>query len=149
VKAFQGGEEIERYLVNCRRILKALTTWICAKLETAGVHVAKPDGAFYLLPDFEPLREQLQSRGIRDSATLCERLLTETGVAILPGSSFGRPPHELTARIACVDFDGAKALAAAEQMNPDAELGEAFISNYCEKVTMAISTICVWLAASR
>ncbi len=149
VKAFQGGEEIERYLFNCRRILRELTAWICTTLKGAGVFVAKPDGAFYLLPDFEPLRENLHRRGISNSAVLCEQLLQETGVAILPGSSFGRPAGELTARIACVDFDGAKALAAAEQISADRELGETFLSNYCEKVTTAITIICEWLTVSR
>ncbi len=148
VKAFQGGEEIERYLANCRRILKALTSWICAKLDAAGVLVARPDGAFYLLPDFEPLRENLERKGIRNSAHLCERLLQETGVAILPGSSFGRPANELTARIACVDFDGSRALAAVEQMASDRELGEDFILNYCERVAVAITKTCDWLAAT-
>ncbi len=145
VKAFQGGAEIEHYLVNCRRILAALTDWICAKLASAGVVVARPDGAFYLLPDFEPLRGKLDKRGIKNSSSLCERLLQETGVAILPGSSFGRPANELTARIACVDFDGAKALAAAEQIGADRELGDDFLADYCEKVIVATTKICEWL----
>ena len=144
VRAFQGGEQIERYLCNCRRILKALTDWIWDQLTAVGITVARPDGAFYMLPDFEPLREQFQARGIRDGATLCRRLLQETGVAILPGSSFGRPVTELTARIACVDFDGAKALAAAEQLGADAELDEVFLRNYCEKMVTAIEKMCAW-----
>ena len=43
-----------------------------------------------------------------------QKLLEDTGVALLPGSVFGRPEDELTARFAYVDFDGAKALAAVE-----------------------------------
>lgn len=144
VKAFQGGDQIERYLVNCRRILKALTDWIVNRFEDSGISVARPDGAFYMLPDFEPLRSTLQTRGIRDGATLCRRLLQETGVAILPGSSFGRPLSELTARVACVDFDGAKALAAAEQISPEDPIDEVFLLNYCEKVLTAIDRICEW-----
>lgn len=147
VRAFQGGEEIERYLINCRRILKELSEWICIALRKVGVLVAKPDGGFYLLPDFEPLREKLLKRGIDNSAVLCERLLQDTGVAILPGSSFGRPTDELTARIACVDFDGAKALAASEQISPDKTLGDAFLSNYCEKVVAATTRMCEWISA--
>ena len=149
VKAFQGGEEIERYLFNCRRILKELTEWICTTLRAAGIMVAQPDGAFYLLPDFEPLRERLQGRGIANSEVLCRRLLQEVSVAILPGSSFGRPAAELTARIACVDFDGAKALAAAEQIRPDQALGADFLSTYCEKVVAATTKICEWVAEER
>lgn len=144
VKAFQGGDQIERYLMNCRRILKALTDWVVNRFEGSGISVARPDGAFYMLPDFEPLRSTLQTRGISDGATLCRRLLQETGVAILPGSSFGRPQSELTARIACVDFDGAKALAAAEQISPEDPIDEVFLLNYCEKILTAIDRICEW-----
>jgi aspartate aminotransferase len=53
----------------------------------------------------------------------------------------------LTARIACVDFDGAKALAAVEQIGADRELGETFLSDYCEKVVVAITKTCEWLNA--
>ena len=47
-----------------------------------------------------------------------EKLLEETGVAILPGSAFGRPETELTARMAYVDFDGAKMLTALQKLEP-------------------------------
>jgi aspartate aminotransferase len=49
---------------------------------------------------------------IRSSGQLCEALRQETGMAILPGTEFGRPATNLTAHPATVDFDGAKALQA-------------------------------------
>ncbi len=64
VKAFQGSVEIERYLSHSRRILKALADWIWTRMTAAGIDVAKPDGAFYMLPDFEPLRAQLEKEGL-------------------------------------------------------------------------------------
>jgi len=145
VRAFQGGSELENYLVQSRRILKALSIWIWNRLNQAGVSVARPDGAFYMFPDFEPLREKLGARGINNGEELCRRLLQETGVAILPGSSFGRPSEELTARLAFVDFDGSKVLAAAEQINVDLPLDDDFLQQYCEKVLTAIQLICNWL----
>ncbi len=147
VKAFQGGDQIERYLCQCRRILKALAEWITDQFDKAGIAVARPDGAFYMLPNFEPLRAKLQQKGITDSVALCRRLLEDTGVAILPGSSFGRPKAELTARIAFVDFDGSRALAAVEQLGFDDEVDEKFLRNYCEKVLVAIERICDWVTA--
>ena len=108
VEAFAGGPFIDRYLVDCRRVLRALG-WHCARvLEEAGVEVVAPKGAFYLFPDFSPYRQRLAARGIRSSLELSERLLEDTGVATLPGSSFGRPHTELTLRMAYVDFDGAR-----------------------------------------
>ena len=46
VRAFQGGDLIERYLHNSRKILSALSDWIWNKLTAAGISVAKPDGGF-------------------------------------------------------------------------------------------------------
>lgn len=145
VKAFKGGTDLERYLSQSRRILKSLSEWIWNRLNDAGVTVARPDGAFYMFPDFEPLREKLVARGIVDGEQLCARLLQETGVAILPGNCFGRPDHELTARMAFVDFDGAKVLAAAEQVPADKPLDDEFLQCYCEKVITAIKLLCEWL----
>ncbi|MEE4252835.1 MAG: aminotransferase class I/II-fold pyridoxal phosphate-dependent enzyme [Desulfuromusa sp.] len=145
VKAFQGGADLERYLFQSRRILKALSDWIWKRLSNAGVSVAKPDGAFYMFPDFEPLRGKLTARGIHNGAELCDQLLQDTGVAILPGDCFGRPEEELTARLAFVDFDGAKVLAAAEQITADLPLDDEFLRQYCEKVLTAIQLICDWL----
>lgn len=145
VKAFQGGPELERYLLQSRRILKAQSDWIWQRLAGTGIDLARPDGAFYMFPDFEPLRDKLAARGINDGEELCRRLLQETGVAILPGSCFGRPKEELTVRLAFVDFDGARALAAAEQIAAEQALDDDFLKQYCEKVLEAIQRICHWL----
>ncbi len=145
VSAFKGGDELEYYLMQSRRILRSMSGWIWQSLSDAGVKVARPDGAFYMLPDFEPLRPQLEARGIMNSEQLCQRLLDETGVAMLPGSCFGRPEQELTVRLAFVDFDGARSLAAAEQIPADQELNDDFLRQYCEKVLTAIDRVCAWL----
>ena len=89
--------------------------------------------------------DRLAERGIYTSEELCTRLLDDVGVAILPGSSFGRPPEELTARVAYVDFDGARALAAAEVLAKDANLDEEFLRTYCDCVLRAVDAICDWL----
>lgn len=145
VRAFNGGDELERYLMQSRRVLRSLSGWIWTSLSKAGLEVARPDGAFYMFPDLAPFRQRLAARGILNSEQLCQRLLEETGVAILPGSHFGRPEHELTVRMAFVDFDGARALAAAEQISAEQELDEDFLRQYCEKVLTAIDRLCSWL----
>jgi aspartate aminotransferase len=145
VRAFSGGTRIEEYLWTSRRILKALCERIIEKLRAADIKVSMPDGAFYMLPDFSPMRDKLAERGIKTGPQLCERLLEETGVAILPGSSFGRPENELTARMAFVDFDGARALAAADNQPAGQPLNGAFLETYCPKVMTAIDEICAWV----
>ncbi len=144
VRAFSGGAEIEVYLHRSRQILKALGRRLAARLKQAGINVNTPRGAFYLFPDFCPGAERLRRRGIATSSQLCEALLEDTGVAILPGSNFGRPDDELTARIAYVNFDGARALAMAQLAPTHKPLDEEFLRNYCSGVLRSIDLICDW-----
>jgi aspartate aminotransferase len=145
VQAFHGGVDIERYLWHARRILSALGGRCVDLLRSAGVRVHAPDGAFYLYPDFTEHRESLTARGIHNSRELCRRLIEETGVAILPGVSFAQPHDALTARIACVDFDGARALAASENIPLHEPLPEDFIDNWCERVVQGVERLAEWV----
>jgi aspartate aminotransferase len=145
VRAFQGGLRIERYLWYSRKILGALGKWITRRLDDAGLEVDRPKGGFYVFPDFAPFRDKLRERGVTTSPELCEFILKDLGIALLPGAEFGRPAHELTTRIAYVDFDGARALAAAEVLPKDRPLDEAFLQTYCVQVVTAIERLCEWL----
>ena len=145
VRAYEGGLEIERYLFNSRRVLRAIGDYITDAFRATGIEVARPDGGFYLFPSFERFRDRLAARGIGDSVQFCTRLLDETGVAILPGSEFGRPVEELTARIAFVDFDGARALVTAEAVPPESALPDSFVEEHCLQVTNAVARVCDWL----
>ncbi|MEC7520835.1 MAG: aminotransferase class I/II-fold pyridoxal phosphate-dependent enzyme [Myxococcota bacterium] len=147
VTAFEGGAGIERYLQNSRRILSALGRWCARHLRGAGVECPQPVGGFYLFPDFSAHAEALAARGITDAPTLCARLLDETGVAILPGSQFGRPPEELTARLAYVDFDGDRALEAVAVIPKEQPLDETFLKRHCGKVVAAIQAMARWVEA--
>jgi aspartate aminotransferase len=141
VVAFEVGPEIQRYLAGARRILRAIGERVHEELESIGAAVAVPRGAFYVFPDFGPLRERLARRGITTSVSLCEQLLTETGVALLPGQVFGRPPSELTARLAYVDFDGAAALVAENSVAKDEPLDAAFLEARAPRVIEALTEI--------
>lgn len=145
VRAYEGGIEIERYLWNSRRVLKRLGHEVADRLQTAGILVDKPQGGFYLFPDFAPYREVLARQGIRSSAEFCEQLLEQTGVAMLPGSEFGRPADEITARMAFVDFDGGRALVSAESVPLDTDLPDDFLDQHCPSVLTAIDRLCGWL----
>jgi aspartate aminotransferase len=144
--AFREDDEIDEYLVQSRRILRSLGRHLAATLGEAGASVEDPQGAFYLFPDFGPKREALKERGITTSAQLCEQLLADTGVALLPGRDFGRPAHELTARIAYVNFDGAEALEAAERVLGDEDLSESFLQAFCPGPLTAVERLCDWLS---
>lgn len=143
--AFQGGQWIENYLAQSRKILHALSEFVYQNLHNAGLRVAPAEGGFYLFPDFTPFNDLLSSRNINDSETLCNSLLEQTGVAILPGSAFGMTPREMQARLAFVDFDGERALKAVENHPLHKPLSIEFLEKYCSRVTTAIERLTDWL----
>lgn len=145
VRAFKGGIDIERYLRNSRRVLKALGLLIHRKLRKAGIASPKPQGAFYLFCNFGQFKDKLKNRQISTSVQLASRLLEDTGVAILPGSAFGRPEDELTTRLAFVDFDGAKTLADVETISPDREIDEDFLQHHAGQILEAVDLVCDWV----
>jgi aspartate aminotransferase len=145
VRAFQGGSDIDAYLSGSRRVLSALGEHIHTTLRAGGVDCPRPDGAFYLFPDFGVARDRLAGRGIGTSAELCEALLRDTGVAMLPGSEFGRPGEELTCRLAYVDFDGGAALAAMARAPGSAAPEAALLRAHCGRVCEAIDRLVDWL----
>ena len=145
VRAFKGGIQIERYLWHVRRILEHLGNRCTEILRGANIQIHTPEGAFYLFIDFSPLSTKLKKRGITNSKKLCEELLKDTGVAILPGEAFQRPPEELTARLAYVNFDGAKALGMSETIPLSENLPEDFADNCCISVIQGIQKIAAWV----
>jgi aspartate aminotransferase len=149
VKAFRGGVQIERYLWHARRVLAALASRSVTILRQAGIRVHMPIGAFYLFLDFTPLTDRLGARGIDGSKALCDRLLEETGVAVLPGVAFARSRSELTARLSYVDFDGDRTLAASENIPLDHELPGEVVERCCGRVLEGVQRISDWATCSR
>lgn len=59
-----------------------------------GVDCLLPAGAFYVFPSVTGLLgRELAGRRVETDADLCELLLEETGVSLVPGSAFGAPGH--------------------------------------------------------
>lgn len=144
IQAFMCGAEIENYLWHARKILSLLGNNTAAILRKGNILLNNPTGGFYLFIDFSLLQEKLHKRGITNSIQLCERLLNECGVAILPGSDFNRPIEELSARISYVDFDGAKALSASYTVPLHDTLPKDFLMKYCSNVIDAATIIADW-----
>jgi aspartate/methionine/tyrosine aminotransferase len=59
-----------------------------------GVHCIEPQGAFYCFPSFiGVLGREIAGRRPNDTLELCELLLEEAKVAIVPGEAFGAPGY--------------------------------------------------------
>ena len=145
VQAFKGGNDIEEYLWHVRKILSHLGKEGVQILKRGAVKVYDPTGGVYLFLDFSEYTKKLHSKGITTSKELCLRLLDDTGVAILHGSSFSRPDDEFTARMAYVDFDGAGALATSRTIPLHTRLPLDFSKVNCPKVIEGVTEIVKWL----
>ncbi|MBT4728998.1 MAG: pyridoxal phosphate-dependent aminotransferase [Bacteroidetes bacterium] len=142
IRAFQMGDDIDLYLHHSRRILKTIAKNITHTLNNIYVDVQLPHGGFYIFPDFGYYKDKLAKKGVTSSYELCNKILSETGVAMLPGSDFGRDQSELTCRIAYVDFDGKRALEYADK-HPD--LGIGFMDEVSPNIKHAIEKLGNWL----
>ncbi|MBY4676335.1 aminotransferase class I/II-fold pyridoxal phosphate-dependent enzyme [Marinobacterium sp. CAU 1594] len=144
VWAFEDSSELTSYQRDCRAILSGLGRHCWQRLQAAGAELPEPSGGFYLFPSFEPLRAQLEARGVSNGRQLADRLLGDTGVAVLPGECFGRPAEELSLRLAFVDFDGTRALAGLTNASrPE----EHWLRRYCAPVVTAIDLMVDWLGS--
>lgn len=139
IRAYEGGPEIDQYLDRSRKVLKRLSDYLVDRLLAMEIEVLRPDGAFYLFPDFEHFREKLEAREIYTSVELCNAMLEEAGVAMLPGHDFGRKPEELTVRMAFVDFDGTKALQQIDTAD------DGFLQQCCPNMIAAMDALASWL----
>ena len=145
VTAFEENNEIEDYLLHARRILSCLGGWCARTLNEAGVRVHAPEGGFYLLMDFAEIAHRLREAGIRNGRHLCEEILSDTGVALLPGEDFNRPQDELTARMAYVAFDGDAALKRSVEITGGAPLDPEALEASCAPTFEGVRRLVDWL----
>jgi aspartate aminotransferase len=101
VKAFK--DDHSSYIDNVKKILFCAGTYVYENLKSNVINISKPEGGFYLFPEF--LNAKFLS-----SAEMCKDILNKTGVALLPGSDFGLDEKKMIARLSYTDFDGANFL---------------------------------------
>ncbi len=145
ITAFNGGDDIDHYLKQSRRVLKVVGEYVHRRLSEMGAVVRKPEGAFYVFPDFSSFSERLANRDIKTSQAFCSALLEDTGVAILPASDFGFVPDHMGARLAFVDFDGAQSLVLAGGDYAEKELADDFVQQACPRIVLAMENMERWL----
>lgn len=65
---------------------------ICSTLEELGFSVPWPEGSYYVLADFSPLRDRFE--GFEDDVTACKTLIESAGIGTVPGHSFYHRPED-------------------------------------------------------
>jgi len=101
-------------------------------LKSNKVLIQKPEGGFYLMPEF------LNSR-FKTSEEMCNNILDKSGVALLPGSDFGFKPNKMLARLSFTDFDGENFLRNLKNgKKPDTETIKKYAPNIVEGTTKLV-----------
>lgn len=145
LKAYSDFEEFRPFIQKTCEIYKYVLNYLHSSLLDIGLNCPKPAGSFYVFPDFENYKEKLRERRILSSRRLCDVLLEETGLAVLPGSDFYMPATSLSCRVAGVDFDGVEVLETwpgAENVNQDyLDMKMAKIGQGCRCLERFIETL--------
>ena len=131
VEAYDG--DFKEYKKKTINILNSVGTYVFNNLKSNKVLLNPPQGAFYLMPEFP-------NRKFKNSTELCETILDETGVAMLPASDFGFNPKRMLTRLCYIDFDGTKFLNAVNSM----EIDDLTIEKYAPNVVEGIKKLSIW-----
>ncbi|XP_067936386.1 aspartate aminotransferase-like [Watersipora subatra] len=138
-------ESCKDFMYHTRRILHAVSIMCVKKLRAVGVRVHKSHAGYYIHPDFSNFREDLGRRSIFTGQQMCDAILAETKVALLPGAILHlEEPNSLTTRLCYVNFDGIKALEVSREIGLDQKLGEDFVDCYCQPTVEAIESLAAW-----
>jgi aspartate aminotransferase len=138
IKAYEFDKDLQDYVLDCTTILKYIANYIYKELTVMDVVCTKPQGAFYMLIDFENYRKQLFNLKIFNVSDLTAYLLDNYNVALLPGTDFYFPKESLTCRLATVDFEGAKVYDAFKDGN---NLDISFIKRFTPLISEGLKQI--------
>jgi aspartate/methionine/tyrosine aminotransferase len=122
LEAYGNFEAVRPFIKKTCEIYRFAGDYMLKRLTGMGLNCPKPEGSFYLFPDFDQFRETLRRKGILTGIRLCDILLDQARVAVLPGSDFYLPATNLGVRAAFVDYDGEAVLDAwtgARDMTPE------------------------------
>jgi len=122
------------YIKNSRNILKAIGEYTYENLKSNKILINKPQGGFYLMPEF-------LNKKFNTSSEMCDNILKETGVALLPGSDFGFDKKKMLARLSFTDFNGQKFM---NQTQNGQSITNDLISKLSPKIVQGIDRLKKW-----
>ena len=144
VAGFEISKEIDEYFDVTRSIHQIMGDYTYHALTAIdGVKATKPDATFYLLADFNAFAPDLQKAKINTSQKLSESLIVHPyHTAIVGGDSLVLERTDFSARIAYVDYDGAKVYQKYLENKPKSHSEKLeFVKNYAPKVVAGIDMI--------
>lgn len=132
VEAYRGDHS--KYLNAIKKILSFTGNYVYENLKSNAINVTKPEGGFYLFPEFTNAR-------FSSSSEMCKNILNKTGVALLPGSDFGVDSEKMLARLSYTDFNGDNFLA---NIKGSKNLNNIDINKFAPNIAEGISKLKDW-----
>ena len=132
IKAYE--QDHSKYINKSKNILGAIGNYVYENLRSNKVLINKPQGGFYLMPEF--LNKKFNS-----SSEMCDSILNDTGVALLPGSDFGFEQTKMLARLSFTDFDGQEFMSKIED-NQNIDNDE--INKFAPKIVEGVDKLKKW-----
>ena len=129
--AIKGNPPLDEMSKN---ILCAVGNYVYENLKSNKILINKPQGGFYLMPEF--LNKKFNS-----SSEMCDSILNDTGVALLPGTDFGFNPSQMLARLSFTDFDGQEFMNKIED---NQKIENDHIANLAPKIIEGVDKLKKW-----
>ena len=132
IKAYENDHS--NYINKSRNILSAVGNYVYENLKSNKVLINKPQGGFYLMPEF-------LNKVFNSSSEMCDSILNDTGVALLPGSDFGFAQTQMLARLSFTDFDGQEFMSKIED---NKKIDNDHIAKFAPKVVEGVDKLKRW-----
>ena len=132
IKAYE--QDHSNYINKSKNILGAIGNYVYENLRSNKVLINKPQGGFYLMPEF--LNKKFNS-----SSEMCDSILNDTGVALLPGSDFGFEQTKMLARLSFTDFDGQEFMNKIED---NQKIDNDEINKFAPKIVEGVDKLKKW-----
>jgi aspartate aminotransferase len=132
IEAYKGDHSA--YLNTVRKILSFVGNYVYENLKSNVINVTKPEGGFYLFPEFTNAK-------FSSSSEMCKDILNKTGIALLPGSDFGLDSNKMLARLSYTDFDGTNFLRNTLGSN---KLDDADLKKNAPNIVDGVSLLKRW-----
>ena len=132
VEAYQGDHSA--YLNATKKILSFTGNYVYENLKSNVINITKPEGGFYLFPEFTNAK-------FSSCSEMCKDILNKTGVALLPGSDFGLDSNKMFIRLSYTDFDGSNFL---KNTIGSKNLNKADLEKYAPNIVEGVSKLKEW-----
>ena len=132
IQAYEG--DYKNYIKSSKEILKAIGEYVYDTLKSNKVLINKPQGGFYLMPEFINAK-------FKSSSEMCDDILKKSGVALLPGSDFGFDKKKMVVRLSFTDFEGKNFMKEYEKIK---SIDNRLIENLAPKIVEGVDRLKKW-----